>query len=114
MSEAPNGHSFVSLALLAFASVGGFVMGYDTSVISGVKQLPVSTSFSCTGDLLTLYIKAWLERFGSPVGDGTYAITTSQESLVVSILSAGTFFGALSSVCCSLSQLMTCIDTCLI
>ncbi|KAF8605370.1 general substrate transporter [Ceratobasidium sp. AG-I] len=80
MSEAPNGRGLVSMALLVFASLGGFVMGFDTSVISGVKELP-----------------AWLERFGSLTADGAYAITTSQESLVVSILSAGTFFGALTS-----------------
>ncbi|CAE6531446.1 unnamed protein product [Rhizoctonia solani] len=55
-------------------------MGFDTSVISGVKELP-----------------AWKERFGYLDETGTYAITTSDESLVVSILSAGTFFGALSS-----------------
>jgi len=39
--------------------------------------------------------QAWLQQFGYDKGDGTYAITTSDESLVVSILSAGTFFGAL-------------------
>ncbi|KAG9104279.1 hypothetical protein FRC06_004029 [Ceratobasidium sp. 370] len=70
----------VSVALLAFASLGGFIMGFDTSVISGIKELP-----------------AWLERFGHQTESGTYALTTSKESLVVSILSAGTFFGALTS-----------------
>ena len=39
--------------------------------------------------------QAWLQQFGYAKGDGTYTITTSDESLVVSILSAGTFFGAL-------------------
>ncbi|KAG8742256.1 hypothetical protein FRC10_001743 [Ceratobasidium sp. 414] len=70
----------VSAALLAFASLGGFIMGFDTSVISGIKELP-----------------AWLERFGYRTESGAYALTTSKESLVVSILSAGTFFGALTS-----------------
>lgn len=39
--------------------------------------------------------QAWLQQFGYAKGDGTYGISTSDESLVVSILSAGTFFGAL-------------------
>lgn len=71
----------VSAALVAFASLGGFIMGFDTSVISGVKELP-----------------AWLERFGYlDVDTGVYMLSTSNESLVVSILSAGTFFGSLTS-----------------
>lgn len=36
-----------------------------------------------------------MKTFGSETATGSYAITTTQESLVVSILSAGTFFGAL-------------------
>ena len=40
-------------------------------------------------------MKDWLRTFGKPstTNSSGYAITTSQESLVVSILSAGTFFG---------------------
>ena len=43
-------------------------------------------------------MKDWLRTFGSPTTDLVtypkgYMITSSQESLVVSILSAGTFFG---------------------
>ena len=43
-------------------------------------------------------MKDWLRTFGSPTTDLVtypkgYYITSSQESLVVSILSAGTFFG---------------------
>jgi SP family sugar:H+ symporter-like MFS transporter len=41
----------------------------------------------------------WLKTFGAPdpnfSGSLRYSITSAQESLVVSILSAGTFFGAL-------------------
>ena len=45
-------------------------------------------------------MKDWLRTFGVPSTDLVrhptgYAITSAQESLVVSILSAGTFFGAL-------------------
>lgn len=41
---------------------------------------------------------AWLRTFGKDNGSGKYGISTSTESLVVSILSAGTFFGALLAV----------------
>jgi len=34
-------------------------------------------------------------EFGQLMPDGTYDITTSERSLVVSILSVGTFFGSL-------------------
>jgi hypothetical protein len=43
MFKAIDRRDLVSMALLAFASLGGFIMGFDTSVISGVKELPVST-----------------------------------------------------------------------
>ena len=67
----------------AFSAFGGILFGYDTGVISGIKEMP-----------------AWLKEFGDAVTPSTahpsgYAITSSEESLVVSILSAGTFFGAL-------------------
>jgi len=64
---------------LAFSAFGGILFGYDTGVISGVKQM-----------------KDWLRTFGHPDASVIgYGISTSNESLVVSILSAGTFFGAL-------------------
>lgn len=44
MSKVLDGRALVSLVLLAFASLGGFIMGFDTSVIGGVKELPVSMS----------------------------------------------------------------------
>lgn len=40
-------------------------------------------------------LQPWLQQFGYDKGNGVYGISTSDESLVVSILSAGTFFGAL-------------------
>ena len=65
----------------SFAAFGGILFGYDTGTISGIKEM-----------------KDWLRTFGSPTTDLVtypkgYYITSSQESLVVSILSAGTFFG---------------------
>ncbi|MDK0628399.1 MFS transporter, partial [Clostridium perfringens] len=66
--------------MTAFAAFGGILFGYDTGVISGVKEM-----------------KDWLRTFGHPDPSTAtgYAISSSTESLVVSILSAGTFFGAL-------------------
>ncbi|KAG5635147.1 hypothetical protein H0H81_012280 [Sphagnurus paluster] len=70
-------NKFAGIAMTAFSAFGGILFGYDTGVISGVKEM-----------------KDWLRTFGYPSGTG-YAISTSNESLIVSILSAGTFFGAL-------------------
>ncbi|KAF8916238.1 AmMst-1 [Mucidula mucida] len=73
-------NTFAGLVMVCFSAFGGILFGYDTGVISGVKEMP-----------------DWLMTFGHPTGDSTnpYAISSSTESLVVSILSAGTFFGAL-------------------
>ncbi|KAF8263986.1 MFS monosaccharide transporter [Lactarius quietus] len=71
------------ILMTSFAAFGGILYGYDTGTISGLQQMP-----------------NWLETFGhhvpvsSTFPDG-YGISSSQRSLVVSILSAGTFFGAL-------------------
>jgi MFS transporter, SP family, sugar:H+ symporter len=64
----------------AFAAFGGMLFGYDTGVIGGIMGM-----------------KDWLCTFGNhdptvPIG---CSISSSRQSLVVSILSAGTFFGAL-------------------
>ncbi|KAG6850557.1 hypothetical protein H0H93_011756 [Arthromyces matolae] len=66
--------------MTAFSAFGGILFGYDTGVINGVKEM-----------------KDWLRTFGypDPSAKSGYAISSSNESLVVSILSAGTFFGAL-------------------
>jgi MFS transporter, SP family, sugar:H+ symporter len=55
------------------------ITGYDTGVISGVKEM-----------------RPWLCSFGDKRADGTCYLPSGTESLVVSILSLGTFFGALA------------------
>jgi len=81
-NSTPN-NPWPGIFMAAFAAFGGILFGYDTGTISGLQQMP-----------------NWLETFGHPVPvsktfpDG-YGITSSQRSLIVSILSAGTFFGAL-------------------
>lgn len=68
-----------STAQTLFAAFGGILFGYDTGVISGIQTM-----------------QNWLCTFGKPDPlTGVCAITSSQQSLVVSILSAGNFFGAL-------------------
>ncbi|KAI1793556.1 MFS monosaccharide transporter [Ganoderma leucocontextum] len=71
------------IAMTAFAAFGGILFGYDTGTISGIIQM---------GD--------WLRTFGIQTDDlktypSGYYLPSPRESLVVSILSAGTFFGAL-------------------
>ncbi|KAJ9645723.1 hypothetical protein H2199_002763 [Coniosporium tulheliwenetii] len=69
--------------LCAFASFGGILFGYDSGYISGV-----------------LGMNFFKQEFGSPgSSDSTayngYLYKTWEKSLITSILSAGTFFGAL-------------------
>ncbi|KAF9269148.1 MFS monosaccharide transporter [Marasmius fiardii PR-910] len=78
-ANAPK-NKLAGILMTAFAAFGGILFGYDTGTISGIKEM-----------------NNWKQTFGHPTGDpnNPFDITTSQESLVVSILSAGTFFGAL-------------------
>lgn len=57
-------------------------LSYDTGTISGILAMPYWQRLFSTGYRDT---------------DGNLNITTDQESAIVSILSAGTFFGALAS-----------------
>ena len=59
-----------------------FICSYDTGTISGILAMPYWQQLFSTG-----YVNP----------EGKLSITTSQESAIVSILSAGTFFGALAS-----------------
>ncbi len=72
---------FLTPLKTSFAAFGGVLFGYDTGTISGLQQMP-----------------DWLRTFGHPVPVSStfpngYGISSSQRSLIVSILSAGTFFG---------------------
>ncbi|KAI0333217.1 general substrate transporter [Cubamyces sp. BRFM 1775] len=74
------------VSMAAFSAFGGILLGYDTGTIAGILQM-----------------KSWLRAFGKPVGAPTaetlesphFVLHTAIESVVVSMLFAGTFFGAL-------------------
>jgi len=76
-SGAPK-NKWTGILMTTFAAFGGILYGYDTGTIGGVKVM-----------------RNFLQTFGYDTGGGVYALTTANESLIVSILSAGTFFGAL-------------------
>ncbi|KAM4065896.1 major facilitator superfamily protein [Hirsutella rhossiliensis] len=80
--EGEVGKSWPGIAIGFFVAFGGVLFGYDTGTISGILAMPYWQSTFSTG-----YVNP----------QGHLDITTSQESGIVSILSAGTFFGALLS-----------------
>ncbi|KAJ4242825.1 Plasma membrane low glucose sensor [Fusarium falciforme] len=80
--EGEAGKTWPAIAIGFFVAFGGVLFGYDTGTISGILAMPYWQRLFSTG-----YI--------DPNGDPN--ITTAQESTIVSILSAGTFFGALST-----------------
>ncbi|WAO95579.1 MFS domain-containing protein [Fusarium falciforme] len=80
--EGEAGKTWPAIAMGFFVAFGGVLFGYDTGTISGILAMPYWQRLFSTG-----YI--------DPNGDPN--ITTAQESTIVSILSAGTFFGALST-----------------
>lgn len=69
--EAPI--TWKAYALCAFASLGGIYFGYDSGYINGVNGIAM-----------------WVDI----IEPGRTTLTASHSSLIVSILSAGTFFGA--------------------
>ena len=82
-------HRILSIAeqrLGIFVAFGGILFGYDTGTISGIIAMPF-----------------WLEGFsnGFTNSEGEPALSGSDESLIVSILSLGTFLGALTAAPCA-------------
>ncbi|KAI0343097.1 MFS monosaccharide transporter [Trametopsis cervina] len=81
-AHAPK-NQFAGILMVCFAAFAGILYGYDTGTISGITAM-----------------KDWLRLFGEPTTDTLthptgYFITSGKQSLVTSILSAGTFVGAL-------------------
>lgn len=80
--EGVPGKSWPAIMIGLFVAFGGVLFGYDTGTISGI----IAMSY-------------WQNQFSTGYRDSTghLNITSSQQSEVVSILSAGTFFGALGA-----------------
>lgn len=80
--EGVPGRSWPAIVIGLFVAFGGVLFGYDTGTISGI-----------------IAMRYWLNEFstGNRDKNGDLDITSSQSSTIVSILSAGTFFGALSA-----------------
>ncbi|KAG9232891.1 putative glucose transporter rco-3 [Amylocarpus encephaloides] len=79
--EGVPGRSWPAIAVGMFVAFGGVLFGYDTGTIGGI-----------------LAMRFWRDTFSTGyMVDGQLEITANETSLIVSILSAGTFFGALTA-----------------
>jgi len=67
-----------AIIFCGFAAFGGFLFGYDIGVISGC-----------------LIMKDFVDRFGVQQPDGSFILDANRQSIITSLLSAGTFVGAL-------------------
>ncbi|KAF5312723.1 hypothetical protein D9619_002694 [Psilocybe cf. subviscida] len=73
----PTNRYAIQLAVfIAFA--GGFLFGYDIGVISGCLIMP-----------------DFIRRFGQQDANGNFFLSSERQSIITSLLSAGTFVGAL-------------------
>lgn len=79
--EGVPGRSWPAIMIGMFVAFGGVLFGYDTGTIGGILAMPYWKKEFSTGYMVK----------GAP------EITAGQTSEIVSILSAGTFFGALSA-----------------
>jgi len=75
--DVPTSRRAVLLAI--FIAFGGFLFGYDMGVISGCLIMP-----------------DFIRQFGQEGTNGQYYLSSSRQSIIVSILSAGTFCGAIA------------------
>lgn len=76
------GSSWPAIVVGVFVAFGGVLFGYDTGTISGILAMDYWRDLFSTG---------YHDSHGHP------DVSPSQSSAIVSILSAGTFFGALGS-----------------
>lgn len=73
--------------MCAFAAFGGIAFGYDSGYISGVLAMPY---------FIALYTGLPVPgNDASEVELAAFVVATGEKTLIVSILSAGTFLGAL-------------------
>ncbi|PWW80703.1 putative transporter [Tuber magnatum] len=79
--ENEAGKALPAIVIGVFVSFGGILFGYDTGTINGILAMDYFQNEFATG----------------VDSDGKPALTAGQTSLIVSILSAGTFCGALTA-----------------
>ncbi|XXH03250.1 hypothetical protein Hte_009648 [Hypoxylon texense] len=80
--EEDAGKAWPAIVIGLFVAFGGVLFGYDTGTISGILAMDYWQNLFSTGYVNT---------------KGHLDVSPSQSSAIVSILSAGTFFGALGS-----------------
>ncbi|OLN86343.1 putative glucose transporter rco-3-like protein 5 [Colletotrichum chlorophyti] len=80
--EGVPGKAWPAILIGFFVAFGGLLFGYDTGTINGILEMSYWQRLFSTG-------------YVNPAGNPD--VSPSQESAIVSILSAGTFFGALAS-----------------
>jgi len=80
--EGSAGSALPAIMVGLFVAFGGVLFGYDTGTIGGILAMPYWKNLFSTG-----FINDKNER----------DVSAAQSSLIVSILSAGTFFGALTA-----------------
>ena len=82
--EAPV--TFKAYLICAFAAFGGIFFGYDTGWMSGVLAMPY---------FITQYTGLEQPNPNNATAVAAFHLTARDQSLTTSILSAGTFFGAI-------------------
>jgi sugar porter (SP) family MFS transporter len=75
--------------ICAFAAFGGIFFGYDTGWMSGVMAMPYFI------ELYTDHKYDWVNKRPLAANPDDFALPSQMQSLFTSILSLGTFFGAL-------------------
>lgn len=92
--------------MCAFASFGGIFFGYDNGYIGNVFSMPAFSKNSSIGVFVRLLTYLLVHQFtklpyppATPAAE--FVISSRDQSLITSILSAGTFFGALIAGDCA-------------
>ncbi|KAH3676156.1 hypothetical protein WICMUC_002178 [Wickerhamomyces mucosus] len=81
LDEKTEGSTTVGILVGSFAALGGVLFGYDTGTIGGILSMN--------------YVLKHFPRDHPGVDGGVGVFSVEEHSLIVSILSCGTFFGAL-------------------
>lgn len=82
--EAPA--TFKAYLMCAFAATGGLFFGYDSGYISGVQGMRF---------VIEKYTGINPDTLDGGTSNAAFALPSWEKSLITSILSAGTFFGAI-------------------